>query len=750
MGQNTVSSLRKLSPRWLVLFTSCIWPLLPISGQAADLASLNDYGDVGLMQTPNSRVADEGEFGIGIQTAHPYNQLQFSLQLFSRLETTLRYSEVTNVLYGPVEYSGHQSYKDRSFDVKFLLVDEGRFWPSLAIGAMDLGGTGLFSSEYLVANKQFDDFDFSLGLGWGRLGSRGGISNPFRLASSHFDDRPETSEPGSSGFNRLFAGSDVGVFGGVRWQTPIRSLSLMAELDGNNFKHEAFDNDQKLDSPINFGLSWRPNSFVDTSLAFERGNTVAARITLRTNFVRDRGPPKFLDQPPPRATVPSKTPEATVPPGSTRASVSPEAHDAPKGTEVNSVWHPTAAHCAEEDSSLERELRQAMAAQGIALQSLRCEADGTTLAVWFTQGRYRSEAVGLGRLVRVLAKTVPARFTSFRMSEIYLGFEAYRMTVPRFAADQLLTNQANAEEVQHAITVSAPDLLYDWENCCGTSRYPGFGWSSSPALRQHVGGPDAFYFYQIWWRLGATLALSPHWNVSGQVGANIYNNFDGLHQRSDSVLPHVRSDIVKYLKEGKDNLVRLETNYFFPVSDSVYGRVSAGIFEEMYGGVTGELLYRQFQSPWAIGARVAHLWQRDYDQRFDFLDYEVTTGFITGYYEYQPARLSFQLSYGRYLAKDWGATLNIGKAFESGVTVGAFATKTNVSSNDFGEGSFDKGVYISIPLDFFFAKSTRRSFPLVFRPLTRDGGQMARDGMLLYGATTTLPEFSANDSLLLH
>jgi len=66
------------------------------------------------------------------------------------------------------------------------------------------------------------------------------------------------------------------------------------------------------------------------------------------------------------------------------------------------------------------------------------------------------------------------------------------------------------------------------------------------------------------------------------------------------------------------------------------------------------------------------------------------------------------------------------------VRVGVFATKTNVSAAQFGEGSFDKGLYITLPLDLFFAKSTRREAGFTFRPLTRDGGQMVYDGPELY------------------
>ena len=57
----------------------------------------------------------------------------------------------------------------------------------------------------------------------------------------------------------------------------------------------------------------------------------------------------------------------------------------------------------------------------------------------------------------------------------------------------------------------------------------------------------------------------------------------------------------------------------------------------------------------------------------------------------------FGVHLGKYLAKDNGATFEIRRTFDNGSSIGAFATFTNVSPEDFGEGSFDKGIYIKIP-----------------------------------------------------
>jgi len=81
-----------------------------------------------------------------------------------------------------------------------------------------------------------------------------------------------------------------------------------------------------------------------------------------------------------------------------------------------------------------------------------------------------------------------------------------------------------------------------------------------------------------------------------------------------------------------------------------------------------------------------------------------------------------QVDMGRYLAGDVGATLSLTREFENGWSVGAFATKTDVSAQDFGEGSFDKGITLRIPFAWFYGKPTRTAADITIRPIGRDGG----------------------------
>ena len=62
-----------------------------------------------------------------------------------------------------------------------------------------------------------------------------------------------------------------------------------------------------------------------------------------------------------------------------------------------------------------------------------------------------------------------------------------------------------------------------------------------------------------------------------------------------------------------------------------------------------------------------------------------------------------------------GSTIEFSRTFENGVRFGAFATFTDVSRQDFGEGSFDKGIFFNIPIYGDLITYT-------WRPLTKDPG----------------------------
>ena len=69
-------------------------------------------------------------------------------------------------------------------------------------------------------------------------------------------------------------------------------------------------------------------------------------------------------------------------------------------------------------------------------------------------------------------------------------------------------------------------------------------------------------------------------------------------------------------------------------------------------------------------------------------------------------------------------TLDLSRRFQSGFTLGIFATKTDLSAEEFGEGSFNKGFYISVPTQMFYSNFTSGNISFGLQPLTKDGGAM--------------------------
>jgi len=74
------------------------------------------------------------------------------------------------------------------------------------------------------------------------------------------------------------------------------------------------------------------------------------------------------------------------------------------------------------------------------------------------------------------------------------------------------------------------------------------------------------------------------------------------------------------------------------------------------------------------------------------------------------------------------------------VEIGAFFTKTNVSAQQFGEGSFDKGIIIRIPLGWIAPLESQSQLALDLRPVQRDGGQVLAGDATLYEETRAASE----------
>jgi len=68
-----------------------------------------------------------------------------------------------------------------------------------------------------------------------------------------------------------------------------------------------------------------------------------------------------------------------------------------------------------------------------------------------------------------------------------------------------------------------------------------------------------------------------------------------------------------------------------------------------------------------------------------------------------------------------------------------------VSSQEFGEGSFDKGIRFSMPLNWFLGKPSRKRMGLTIRPIQRDGGARVHVPGRLYGQVRNAHQKALSD-----
>ncbi len=355
--------------------------------------------------------------------------------------------------------------------------------------------------------------------------------------------------------------------------------------------------------------------------------------------------------------------------------------------------------------------------------------------VYYANDSYFHEYTALDRLTALLMRDAPPDIERFRMIAVENGVPSREFDVLRapqerkYALDQVLNVVGDAD----GATMGPAPMHNPVLDRAMRGTYPQFGWSIYPQFRQQLFDPDNPVGVQFLAALQGTVTLAEGLSFTGTVENSLYDTFR-VSRPADSVLPHVRTDYTKYFSQGKTGIAQIEGDYEFRLAPNVIAIARVGYLESMFGG-GGEILWRPENQRWALGIDGYQLWQRNFDRLFGFQHYHVFTGHLSAYYESPWYNLDFAFHAGQYLAGDRGLTVEITRRFSTGIEIGAFFTKTNVSAQQFGEGSFDKGIIIRIPLGWGLPLETPSTFAMDLRPIQRDGGQRMGGDTVLYDIT---------------
>ena len=167
---NSKKTARLLVGRILKATVASVFGL--VAGTAAwpetlrDRLTYNTYGVPGLVDMPTAEMPADADLAGTFSNVGGTTRTTLSFQILPRLSGSFRYSTIVDGV------TGKARLYDRSFDLRYQLLTEGDYRPSVVIGLQDFIGTGIYGGEYIVATKTLaPGLKVTGGLGWGRLGS---------------------------------------------------------------------------------------------------------------------------------------------------------------------------------------------------------------------------------------------------------------------------------------------------------------------------------------------------------------------------------------------------------------------------------------------------------------------------------------------------------------------------------------------------------------------------------------------------
>ena len=668
-------SISRVELRKLAAFGIAAATATPAVAEVGTLTnSYTIYGTPGLIAMPTAEAAADSELAFTYSQFGPNANGTLSFQITPRLSGSFRYAKIAD--FHPVV----GDYFDRSFDVRYRVLNESKYFPAVSVGVRDFIGTGIYSSEYIVATKTIGDrLRITGGLGWGRMGSY----KPIGATGS----RPawNIGQGGTLNTSQWFKG-DFAPFAGVSYKVNDK-LTVKAEYSSDAFVQEVAAGIMEHKSPFNFAVDYQVSPAIHLNIVI--------RLNPRQPIARSGNE---------RAPLPVK----------------------PRPSRSNTdAWSTGWISDPTNEIGIRNAVGDALNKNGISLQSLALGATRAELKV--DNRKYYSPAQAVGRTARILTHALPPSIETFVITLVDKGIPLSTVTMRRSDIEKLEHAPAVDMFQRASIGEATPRAVRNSELAYPDSR---LRWGLAPYLVLSFFDPTSPIRADFGLKLSGSYEVAPNIFLAGSISKSIWGNLDDDTNGSSSALPPVRTQAGRYAAEGDPAISHLTASMYGRPGKHLYSRVTVGYLEKMFGGVSAEVLWKPVDSQLAVGAEVAWVKQRAFDQLFGFQDYSIVTGHVSAYYDFGNG-FTGQLDVGRYLAGDYGATLSIDRTFDNGWKIGGFVTKTNVSAEDFGEGSFDKGIRLTIPFEWAFGTPSRGASNAELRSLSRDGGaRLEVDGRL--------------------
>jgi len=637
---------------------------------------------------PSGRVDADGTFRMGYSFAKPYASIWSSVVFMPRMEFYARYTRIMTGAIGASNpyWQGYGDYKDKVASGKFILLEEGRFTPAVAFGINDVQGTGLFKSKYLAASKQFGDLETTIGVGKGRI--RGG-------------------------------------FAGMRYEPEAwNGIALVAEYDANNYRQDLYASQTGVDQRkkgVGLALEHRWG-WLGSQLSYREGK-LGINIYVSVPFEEKEFVPK-IDEP-------------------------------PADNEV--VIRPDFAQW-NADPQYQRDLIEKLYRQDF--KNVHLDVSEHAVEATLTNTRISLPSRAVGRAVRSIVLRSPEEISEVKihytvndmpfatytfkdtgmLQRYFNGLESRKQLAPFVSIEYAKPRKIEGKELTPVDMEAFSKTYLDGDDGSPISfRSEGGDLGKvrvAPGLGFYFNDPSGALRYEMFINAQYGKQMGEGLFFNSAVELTLKQNVSGVRQASNSLLPHVRTDIAEYKKNGKFKLTQAVLNKFYYPSQRVYVRTSAGIYEEMFGGVGGQALYIPENAPWVLDVSVDALKQRDVGGGLAFREYSTVTALAALHYRFQSENLTAVVRAGRFLARDLGARFELKRRYRSGFEVGLWYTLTNgrdiTTPGSPAHPYRDKGVFMSIPFNSMLTKDTQAVPKVAISPWTRDVGQMVASPGDLY------------------
>lgn len=647
----------------------------------------------GYFSMPSARMGQEGEIGVGYGYVPPYINYNLRVQLVDFLEISGNYRIFKGVEDPVLTHRGFGDFSDKGANVKISLFSpESTHYrlPGLAIGLEDFIGTKAFKAYYIVLTQVFLNQNLEISLGFG-----------------------------SNRIHQWFGGMTWMPFRRKPWDY-LKGLAFVLEYDAIPYKDETIErhpHGRIKNTPWQLGVKYRLWDSIDCSFAYIRGDKWAFSVSTFYNFGTTKGLlPKIDDN------LPYKAPVNFQP-----------------------------LNCLRPPAVMVQEFVYAFRCQGFELSEawLSDDQGRKVLRLRVTNLIYREE-----RLVRIRVNALLSSLVPDDIDDIIVVFDTVTMPIQELHYEAVYLRLFRDQEIGRYEL----DILTPLQEASSPNRYTSallfkrklewWNFELLPKTRTVFGSASGKFKYALGVSLNINGFLFNNVFYTVSLGYFMFTNIKNVRDvdiLNPSQIINVRSDIINYFRPREVTIDEAYLEKVWNWGRGLYTRISMGIFEIEYGGVSAEWLYYPVNSNWAIGMDIALLKKRtpewvnftDCARKLEgFKPHHVkflgAQYFLNLYYDWRCTELEFKVSIGKFLANDFGVRTEVSRYFPSGLRVGFWYTYTNGHDVINGQTYHDKGVFFSVPLDIFYTKTSRTRWGYGMSAWLRDVGVMACSGNHLY------------------